>query len=186
MKVIGDRLDHSKGAPRHVFMLGNLTSAVNKGKDVAAEFQSSSVTSLGEGLRQVSRDAADSLPMTIIRYLNRERTRSQQTRHMLRNVRCHHCPFRPGVEGSEPDGDGAPLYGTGVLRLSNNTREPQQRMCQNRAMARTPRNVRNRSVSDLAAWFRRRCDDDRLTSYRQVSECRLDSGRAMPSSFIRA
>src|SRR5262249_18637451 len=97
-----------KRAPRHVFMLGNLTSAVNKGKDVAAEFQSSSITSLGEGLRQVSRDAADSLPMTIIRYLNRERTRSQQTRHMLRNVRCHHCPFRPGVEGSEPDGDGAP------------------------------------------------------------------------------
>ena len=35
MKVIGDRLDHSKGTSRHVFMLGNLTSAVNKGKDIA-------------------------------------------------------------------------------------------------------------------------------------------------------
>jgi hypothetical protein len=55
-------------------MLGNLTSAMNKGKYVAAELQSSSVTSLGEGLRQVSHDAADSLLMTIIRYLNRELT----------------------------------------------------------------------------------------------------------------
>jgi hypothetical protein len=35
----------------------------------------------------------------------------------------------------------------------------------------------------MAAWFRRRCDDDRLTNDRQVSACRLDSGRAMPSFF---
>ena len=72
-QAIGDRLNHSKGTSRHVFMLGNLPSAVNQGKDLAAELQSSSVTSLGEGLRQVSRDAADALPMTIIRDLNRER-----------------------------------------------------------------------------------------------------------------
>jgi hypothetical protein len=32
----------------------------------------------------------------------------------------------------------------------------------------------------MAAWLRGRCDDDRLTNDRQVSACRLDSGRAMP------
>ena len=73
-RAIGDRLNHSKGTSRHGFMLGNLPSAVHTGKYVAATLQSSSVTSLGEGLRQVSRDAADSRHMTIIRDLNRELT----------------------------------------------------------------------------------------------------------------
>jgi hypothetical protein len=101
---------------------------------------------------------------------------------MRRHVRCYHGPFQPSVEGGEPDGDGASRR-TGALRVSHDTREPVQRMCQNRAMSRPSRTVRHRSVSGLAAWFRRRCADDRLTNDRQVSECRRYPGRAMPRFF---
>jgi len=52
-------------------------------------------------------------------------------------------------------------------------RETEQPMCQNRSMAGTSKNVRNRSVSDVAARFRTDCDDERVPAYRQVSKCRL-------------
>jgi hypothetical protein len=59
-RAIGDRLNHYKGTSRNGFISSNLPSAVLIGTYVAATLRSSSVTSLGEGLRQVSRDTADS------------------------------------------------------------------------------------------------------------------------------
>jgi hypothetical protein len=88
---------------------------------------------------------------------------------MRRHIRCHHGSFWPSVEGGEPDGNGASRR-TGALHVSHDTREPEQGMCQTRSLSRTSRKVRNRNVSSMAAWFRRRCADDRLTNDRQ--KCR--------------
>jgi hypothetical protein len=116
----------------------------------------------------------------LIRDLNRERPRSHEMRPLRRHVRGHHGPSRPSVEGGEPDGDGASRR-TGPLRVSHDTRTLVQRMCQNSSLSRTSRKVRHRSVSGMAAGFRRRGADDRVTNDRQVSACRRDSGRARPS-----
>ena len=49
----------------------------------------------------------------------------------------------------------------------------QQPICQIRLIFGTSKNVRMRSVLQFAAWFRSGCDDDRLSTDRQVSKCRL-------------
>jgi len=40
-------------------------------------------------------------------------------------------------------------------------------------MLGTSKNVRIRSVSDVAVLFRTDCDEERVTAYRQESKCRL-------------
>src|SRR5439155_27144347 len=54
------------------------------------------------------------------------------------------------------------LHRTGSLPVSNYTREPEQRTCQNRSMSGTFENVRIRRSHVLQVWFRTGCDEDPL------------------------
>ena len=56
-------------------------------------------------------------------------------------------------------------------------------MCQNRSMSGISKTVRITRISNVAAWFRTDCDDDPLTTNRQMSKCRLYLRGAMPRFF---
>ena len=51
--------------------------------------------------------------------------------------------------------------------------------------AETSKNVRNRNLAAVAAWFRTDCDEEHVTIYRQVSECRLSSDERCPNFYPR-
>ena len=76
-----------------------------------------------------------------------------------RSIACSYSSSAPETNG----------FGTST----NYTREPEQRMCQTRSMSGTSKDLRIRSVSHVAAWFRTGCDEDPLTTFRQMSKCRL-------------
>src|SRR5439155_27069312 len=81
--------------------------------------------------------------------------------------------------------DASALHRTGSLPVSNYTREPEQRTCQNRSMSGTCENVRIRRSHVLQVWFRTGCYEDPLSTYWQVTACRRYLGRVMPNLFIR-
>src|SRR5882724_3678757 len=80
------------------------------------------------------------------------------------------------------DYDGGSIR-TGSLHVWNSTKNGSNACARTDQCWGTSKNVRNRGVSDVAAWLRTGGDDDPLTTYRQVSLCRLYLGRVMPSFF---
>src|SRR5262245_211650 len=64
------------------------------------------------------------------------------------------------------------LNRNGFIDASNYTSEPEQRVCQNRAIRGTFRNTRITGVSAAEAWFRIDCDEEFVTANRQIPKCR--------------